>query len=74
MDYLVTGKFADLQDGSYVYRPGDIYPRKGYTPSESRIAELNSSDNQLGKPLIETMEQEFPEEPEAPEPEEMVED
>lgn len=53
MDYLVIGKFADVLDNGHVYREGDMYPREGYTPSESRIAELTSYSNRLGKPLIE---------------------
>lgn len=44
--------FFDLQDGAYEYKDGDIYPRKGYTPSESRINELASTRNKLGKALI----------------------
>lgn len=49
----VIKKFTDLQDGNHVYNVGDVYPRKGYTPSEERIAELASDKNRQGTPLIE---------------------
>lgn len=50
--YTVIEAFTDLQDGNYVYISGETYPRKGYTPSEERIAELAGSTNKLGHPLI----------------------
>lgn len=51
--YKVLLAFADLEDGNYIYRAGDIYPRKGVSPSEERIAELASSENKQNRPLIE---------------------
>lgn len=57
MEYRVIKKFTDLQDNNYVYDPKNpsknTYPRKGYTPSEERIAELASDKNRQGTPLIE---------------------
>lgn len=50
--YTVIESFTDLQDGNYVYISGEPYPRKGYTPSDERIAELAGSNNKLKRPLI----------------------
>lgn len=58
--FKVVKAFYDLQDvtetkGGRIYQryeAGDIYPRKGLNPSEGRIAELSSSDNAQGQPLI----------------------
>ncbi len=50
--YTVIEAFTVLQDGNYVYISGETYPRKGYTPSEERIAELAGSTNKLGHSLI----------------------
>lgn len=51
--YKVIKTFSDLKDKLHRYNEGDVYPREGYTPSESRIAELAGSTNRLGQPLIE---------------------
>ena len=60
--YKVLKTFDDLLDpikstkAGVVYRRyevGDIYPRKGYNPSASRILELGTAQNRLGAPLIE---------------------
>ena len=60
--YKVLKMFDDLLDpvkstkAGVVYRRyevGDIYPRKGYNPSASRILELGTAQNRLGAPLIE---------------------
>lgn len=50
--YVVVHEFADMQDGGFVYTAGDTYPRKGVKPSEIRVAELLSSTNRIGEPLI----------------------
>lgn len=50
--YKAITLFADGVDGGYVYRTGDTYPRKGYTPTPERIKELLSSDNKRGIALI----------------------
>ena len=50
--YKVINAFTDLQDDCAVYHTGDIYPRKGASVSEERIAELSTSANRLGFPLI----------------------
>ena len=60
--YKVLKMFDDLLDpvkstkAGVVYRRyevGDVYPRKGYNPSASRILELGTAQNRLGAPLIE---------------------
>ena len=80
--YTVLSEFADLQDGNHIYRVGDEYPRKGYSPTDERVDELRTGKNLLHKPLIqfvvvqepETVVQEVVETPEAEEqPEEVVE-
>lgn len=53
MAYKVIEGFADLQDEAYIYSPGDEYPREGTIVSRERYAELASSDNKIGRPLIE---------------------
>lgn len=50
--------FTDLQDNGYRYNPGDIYPRVGYEPNESRINELLTCNNRRKKPMIEVVEDE----------------
>ena len=52
----VLKDFSDLQDKNFIYKAGDEYPRPGYTPSEKRIAELASSKNKIGVPVIEAEE------------------
>ena len=72
MKYTVLSEFADLQDNKHVYGIGDEYPRKGYSPTAERIAELSTGRNLLQKPLIQVVEepkvvQEVVQEPEADE-------
>ena len=50
--YKVINAFTDLQDNCAVYHTGDIYPRKGASVSDERIAELSTAANKLGYPLI----------------------
>ena len=50
--YEVIKRFADLQDGRYVYNVGDVYPREGVKPTKKRISELASDKNKLKTPLI----------------------
>ena len=50
--YTVLSEFADLQDGNHIYRVGDEYPRKGYSPTDERVDELCTGKNLLHKPLI----------------------
>ena len=52
MKYTVLSEFADLQDGNYIYRVGDEYPRKGYSPTDERVTELSTGKNLLHRPLI----------------------
>jgi len=55
--YKVIKLFADLQDNNYIYKEGDVYPRKGLEVSEERIAELAGSNNLQKQPLIELVKQ-----------------
>ena len=57
MKYIVLSAFADLQDNKHVYGIGDEYPRKGYSPTAERIAELSTGKNLLQKPLIQVVEE-----------------
>lgn len=57
MMYKVIKHFTDLHDNGYPYSVGDIYPRKGMTATEGRIAELAGSNNKQGQPLIELVEE-----------------
>lgn len=50
--YKVIKAFTDLQDGNHIYFHGEPYPRKGYTPTEDRVAELAGKNNKLGCPVI----------------------
>lgn len=52
MSYIALTRFADLRDKKHVYEAGDEYPRPGYAPTDSRIAELASEHNRMGYPLI----------------------
>ena len=53
MGYKVIHFFTDLKDFNHAYHVGDVYPRMGVKVSDARIAELASSKNKQGKPLIE---------------------
>lgn len=68
--FKVIRQFYDLTDkvdkGHYFYKVGDVYPREGMKPTVERIAFLASSDNLIGEPVIELIE-ETPEEPAAEE-------
>lgn len=52
MGYKVIHFFNDLQDFNHAYHVGDVYPHMGVRVSDARIAELASSKNKQGKPLI----------------------
>lgn len=52
MMYRVIRDFTDAQDGFYLYRTGDVFPRDGMEPTETRIAELSGNKNRIGEPLI----------------------
>lgn len=55
--YKVIKLFADLQDDNYIYKEGDVYPRKGLEVTEERIAELAGSNNLQHQPLIQLVKQ-----------------
>lgn len=65
--FRVIKAFSDLQNRSYIYRVGDVYPVAGYTPTQERIEELLGDKNALNQPLIveekEEVEVELKEEP-----------
>lgn len=52
MKYIAVEYFTDLQDNEYAYKAGDVYPRKGYTPSPERIEELSTDKNVRKRPVI----------------------
>ena len=55
--YKVIKHFLDLQDNEYSYSEGDIFPRKGYEVTETRLKELLSAENRQRTPLIELVEE-----------------
>ncbi|TYS87576.1 hypothetical protein [Rossellomorea aquimaris] len=54
MPYKVIRVFRDIEDNHRVYRKGDPFPAKGKV-SKERVAQLLSSENRVGKPLIEQL-------------------
>ena len=58
MEYKVIEYFTDLQDKDFAYNSGDIYPRKGYKPTEQRIEELTSDKNVRKHPIIKAVSEE----------------
>ena len=50
--YKVIKFFTDLQDNNFPYKAGDIFPRPALKVSKERLAELSSSENKQGEPLI----------------------
>lgn len=65
MGYIAKCRFADLEDGKWLYLAGDAYPRDGLTVTDKRLRELAGSDNRMGFPLIEKVDEpgEAPPEP-----------
>lgn len=55
--YKVIKYFTDLQDNDRIYNVGDVFPRNGLTVSADRLAELSSSNNKQGQPVIELVEE-----------------
>lgn len=56
MGYKVIYRFSDLQDFNHIYNVGDAFPRHGVKVKQSRIDELASNKNKIGKPLIKAVE------------------
>ena len=52
MMYRAVERFADLTDHNHLYNAGDVFPRQGLEVSGKRLAELASSANKAGRPLI----------------------
>ena len=61
--YKVISDFTDLKDNNFKYHVGDEFPRHGYAPSESRIAELASTQNKRGRAVIEEVKDSFMNDP-----------
>lgn len=55
--FTVIKSFTDLQDNDYLYLEGDTYPRDGFEVSEERLAELSTTANRRGEPLVENVEE-----------------
>lgn len=55
--FRVIKYFTDLQDNSFAYHEGDLFPREGLEVSEERIKELSTSANRRKQPLIEAIEE-----------------
>ena len=64
MKYEVIRHFRDALDGNYDYPLGSIYPREGLNPSEQRINELKSGNNQLKAKFIKPLAEKAKVEPE----------
>lgn len=52
MRYVVVESFSDMQDGGFTYKPGDAFPRGGISVGNSRLVELSTANNKLGRALI----------------------
>ena len=50
--YKVLAYFQDGDDNGHKYYKGDVYPRKGYTPSAERVRGLLGKNNKRNTPLI----------------------
>lgn len=61
--FAVIKSFTDLKDKNYLYLEGDVYPREGFEVSDERLAELSTTANRRGEPLIEKVEELKEEEP-----------
>jgi hypothetical protein len=55
--FRVIKYFTDLQDNSFAYHEGDLFPREGLEVSDKRIKELSTSANRRKQPLIEAIEE-----------------
>lgn len=61
MAYKAKVTFADLKDGKRLYLAGETFPRDGLIVTDERLAYLAGSDNLMGYPLIEKVDEEKPE-------------
>ncbi|MED1603651.1 hypothetical protein [Alkalihalophilus marmarensis] len=58
--YKVLEDFTDLKDKNKVYRNGDTYPKPvNKKVSKKRLDELSTTNNRLGLPLIQLIEEEL---------------
>lgn len=53
---VVFPRWKDLEDNGHIYKKGDTYPRKGYTPTKERIKQLTTKNNKIGEVLIREVE------------------
>ena len=67
--YEVIRAFRDLTDDNRLYQVGDKYPAKGVKPTKTRIKELLTGSNRMGKVYLREIE-DTPDQPEpaAPDP------
>lgn len=63
-EYRVIHTFVDTQNHHHIYHTGDRYPRDGKPLDEGRIAYLAGTENRIGEPVIEIIEQTAEEKPE----------
>lgn len=59
--YKVIKRFKDLKNNNHIYKVGDMYPIKGYEPTDERIAELSTKKNKSGFILIKELKETIPE-------------
>jgi len=59
--FRVIKYFTDLQDNSFAYHEGDLFPREGLEVLDKRIKELSTSANRRKQPLIKAIEEPKPE-------------
>ena len=62
--YEVIRAFCDLTDDNRLYQVGDEYPAKGVKPTKTRIKELLTGSNRMGKVYL----REIEDAPAAPDP------
>lgn len=61
MSYKVIRAFQDLDDNKHLYGVGEPYPRDGYEPSEERIQQLSTVNNNKRQVFIKKVEGQTPE-------------
>lgn len=60
MSWKVVRTFSDAQDGYYLYKAGDAFPRCGKTVNVQRLEELSGEKNAAGCALIQAIPEEAP--------------
>lgn len=54
--YEVIRAFRDLTDDNRLYQVGDKYPAKGVKPTKTRVKELLTGSNRMGKVYLREIE------------------